>query len=277
MNLRLDTTDLYSGAVTVGLTGFGVLGQDIPASGDSGASVFLNDVTLPADNLVEVRGEIVTWPASGTFFFNEDGSFEFSGASDGTYYFTYKCFKDEVYVDTYSVSMVVGSIDSIGSATFQPLDLTTVGGLGNGTAVFSLNLIAAPSVTTALSQTTGVVQYHTIATNDNIGSSSSTTFAITQSHILTALDSVQTGDSSTPSISAGMLLVGTSVNSDAQSGIGSITSAHMLAISNSQGVSFSSNALMLGAVLKNGYPSPICRQSVFKSAINPIFDREDAN
>ena len=139
MNLRLDTTDLYPGAVTVGMTSFGVLGQDIPASGDSGASVFLNDVTLPADNLVEVRGEIVTWPASGTFFFNEDGSFEFSGASDGTYYFTYKCFKDEVYVATYSVSLAVGIIDGSGVGPVAALVISSLSGSGAGTGGGSIN------------------------------------------------------------------------------------------------------------------------------------------
>lgn len=108
MSLRISATDYFSGLV-IGETGLGVLAENIPSTGDSGASFLYNDVSLPADNGKEIRGEILTQPSSGFLVAYEDGSFEFSGAPDGTYTFTYRLFIDGVSSGDYTVTLAVGT------------------------------------------------------------------------------------------------------------------------------------------------------------------------
>lgn len=152
MSLRIDTTELISGAYVVGDTGLGVVGADVPASGEHGPSFLYNDLALPADAGKEVRGLIVTPPSSGSLFAHEDGSFEFTGSSAGAYSFTYRLFVDGADMGTASASFTVGA----GGIT------ASVSGSGlvaySGTAAVVASIGSGSSVTAAVAAA-GSVSY----------------------------------------------------------------------------------------------------------------------
>lgn len=110
MSLRVDSASLIAGALVCGNRGLGVLGADVPSSGDNGPGYLFNDLSLPADANREVRGLIVAPPAAGTFLAYEDSSFEFYGAPDGVYSFTYRLFVDGSDLGTADVELRVGTV-----------------------------------------------------------------------------------------------------------------------------------------------------------------------
>lgn len=132
MSLRISATDYFSGLV-IGETGLGVLAENIPSTGDSGASFLYNDVSLPADNGKEIRGEIMTQPSAGLLVAYEDGSFEFSGAPDSTYTFTYRLFIDGVSSGDYTVTLAVGTIDGTGAGAPGAMSITVAAATAAGT------------------------------------------------------------------------------------------------------------------------------------------------
>lgn len=117
MSLRVDTSPLISGALVVGNRGLGVLGSAVPSAGDNGAGYLYNDLSLPADANKEVRGLILTQPSAGTLYAYEDSSFEFSGAPDGSYTFTYRLYVDGADTGVGTVNLQVGSPVAVVSAT----------------------------------------------------------------------------------------------------------------------------------------------------------------
>ena len=117
MSLRVDTSPLISGALVVGNRGLGVLGSAVPSTGDNGAGYLYNDLSLPADASKEVRGLILTQPSAGTLYAYEDSSFEFTGAPDGTYTFTYRLYVDGADTGVGTVNLQVGSPVAAVSAT----------------------------------------------------------------------------------------------------------------------------------------------------------------
>lgn len=94
MSYRFDSTPLIAGAYMWGNRGHGVLAEDIPSTGESGPSYLFNDLTFPADNGKEIRGEIIALPSAGTFTADEYGRFEHTGASDGDYTTQYRLYVD---------------------------------------------------------------------------------------------------------------------------------------------------------------------------------------
>jgi len=122
MSLRVDTSPLISGALVVGHRGLGVLGSAVPSSGDNGAGYLYNDLNLPADASKEVRGLILTQPSAGSLFAYEDSSFEFSGAPDGSYSFTYRLYVDGVDTGTGTSTLQVGSpVATVSAVTASPV------------------------------------------------------------------------------------------------------------------------------------------------------------
>lgn len=119
MSLRIDTTELISGAYVIGETGLGVLGSAVPSTGEHGASYLYNDLTLPADASKEIRGLIVTSPSAGTFYAWEDGSFSLIDAPDGTYTFTYRLFVDGVDLGTATATIDIGTEGLYGTAVLS--------------------------------------------------------------------------------------------------------------------------------------------------------------
>lgn len=83
---RVDTVPWIPGSCLVGNTGLGVNVQDIPVTGPDGPPFGLPDLEAEDEN-AEVRWLVLTWPSDGTLDAREDGSFIFSGAPPGTYYF----------------------------------------------------------------------------------------------------------------------------------------------------------------------------------------------
>lgn len=109
MSFRTASSPLLSGAFAVSpYAGLGVLGADIPASGDHGPSPLLNDGILPAS---EYAWELVTPPSAGALTLHPDGSFVWNatGVADGIYTFTYRLYEDGVDAGTGTVYLSVGT------------------------------------------------------------------------------------------------------------------------------------------------------------------------
>ena len=164
MSLRIDTTELISGALLIGETGLGVLGSAIPATGDNGAGYAYNDLSLPADNSKEICGRITTWPSAGTLFAYEDTSFDFT-APDGAYSFQYQLYVDGVATGSpTTVNLQVGAgpqqltasqlnnTSLFYSPTLAPGAVTVAPSLYSNTAIFYSPLLSpgAVSLATAL-------------------------------------------------------------------------------------------------------------------------------
>jgi len=142
MSLRADTSSLISGALVVGDRGLGVLGSEVPSTGDSGAGYLYNDLSLPGDASKEVRGLITSQPSAGTLYAYEDSSFTFTGAPDGTYSFGY-----QLYVD--------------GASTGSPATVTLT--VGSGSSSVTLTLADAAHAHTADNVVLSEAPYLTIA------------------------------------------------------------------------------------------------------------------
>lgn len=111
MSWRSDSSELFAGKWTSSLyAGLGIQAQNIPATGDNGAGYLYNDIAAQgAAATDEMRGQILTTPAAGTFTHYEDSSFSFTGAPDGVYTFTYRGFRNGVSYGDYTVTMTIGS------------------------------------------------------------------------------------------------------------------------------------------------------------------------
>lgn len=109
MSIRVDTSSLIHGSLLVGNRGLGVLGSTVPSVGNSGAGYLYNDLNLPADADKEVRGLILTQPGAGALYTYEDSSFDFTGAPDGNYTFTYRLYVDGVDSGTGTVNLQIVS------------------------------------------------------------------------------------------------------------------------------------------------------------------------
>lgn len=123
-------TALVPSAYHYGGGGLGVLGSSVPSTGEHGASYLYNDLDLPADNGVEVRGLVETPPSDGTFFAYEDGSFSLVGAPDGEYTFTYRLYVDGVDLGTAGVTLFIGTEGLYGAAVLPGITAggTIIGG-----------------------------------------------------------------------------------------------------------------------------------------------------
>lgn len=121
--IRIDSTQLISGKTIVSLyAGHGIQAQNIPSTGTNGAGYLYNDIAAQgAASTDEMRGEILTYPSSGTFSVNEDSSFSFTGASAGTYTATYRGFKNGVSYGDYTITLTIGSTPFSGNIQKQAL------------------------------------------------------------------------------------------------------------------------------------------------------------
>jgi hypothetical protein len=138
MSLRVASTSLIPGALVVGDRGLGVLGSEVPSTGESGPGYLYNDLSLPADADKEVCGRVTTWPTGGTLYAYEDSSFTYDGTTDSFWY--------QLYVDGVATGSPVQVSLNIGVAA-AALSITT------GDAVFSGSVFVSP--VTAFAITTG--------------------------------------------------------------------------------------------------------------------------
>lgn len=112
--------DFIAGAQVYGGGGLGVLGSEVPATGEHGPGYLYNDLSLPADAGKEVSGYIEAPPVGLTNFFAwEDSSFEAAGPS-GEYGFTYRLFVDGADLGTAVASIsIANAADLAGAAQGQ--------------------------------------------------------------------------------------------------------------------------------------------------------------
>ena len=62
MSVRVGAT-LFTGGVAVGDTGFGILAENVPSTGENGPGYVFNELVFPADNGIEVMGHITSEPS----------------------------------------------------------------------------------------------------------------------------------------------------------------------------------------------------------------------
>lgn len=109
---------LSGGWLTSAYPGLGILGADIPTTGDNGGSPVLNDGINPSS---EYRWALVTPPASGKITLYEDLSFEFSGAANGIHSATALLWEDGVDQGTATITLQVGPSYTTISVTLDNL------------------------------------------------------------------------------------------------------------------------------------------------------------
>lgn len=175
MTWLCDSTELVTGGwLTSAYAGHGIRGDQVPSSGVSGPPPLYNDLTLPADNAAEVRALVLTNPSSGTLEVDEDSSFYFYGAPDGTYTWTYAYYKDGAFVANNTVTIVVGSA----SVTLVIADAT------HGHSADSLSLSSAAYLSIA-----NAAHGH-IADNLGLSTTGSASLSIADAYHAHAVDSV---------------------------------------------------------------------------------------
>lgn len=114
--IRVDSSPLIASRLIVGDSGHGVLAEELSTDG-----YLYNDVSLPADNGKEIRGEITRAPTNGTLFLHEDGDIDYTGTTD---YFEYQLYVDGIATGSPArVDLNMGS--TVVSATLATIDVTT--------------------------------------------------------------------------------------------------------------------------------------------------------
>lgn len=90
-------------------SGFGILGADIPTTGDNGGSPVLNDGVTSTS---EYHWRVETAPSDGDLTIYPDLSFiwDGTGVADGSYPWVYRLFEDGVSQGTATVSQTVGAV-----------------------------------------------------------------------------------------------------------------------------------------------------------------------
>lgn len=96
---RIASTPFYAdGPVVAQWSGWGVLGSAVPATGTDGPALAYPTLAplLPGAAGSEVRIELLTFPASGTFTWYDDTSASLVGASNGAWTTSFRVFIGEV-------------------------------------------------------------------------------------------------------------------------------------------------------------------------------------
>jgi hypothetical protein len=96
---RIASTPFYAdGPVIATWGGWGVLGSSVPATGTDGPALAYPTLAplLPGAAGSEVRIELLTFPASGTFTWYDDTSASLVGASNGAWTSSFRVFIGEV-------------------------------------------------------------------------------------------------------------------------------------------------------------------------------------
>jgi len=162
--------------------GFGILGSDIPTTGDNGGSPVLNDSPQAGS---EYHWRLETAPASGTVTIYPDLTFDHAGAADGAWTWQYRLFEDGVsqgvatVTDTFGVTaqyarptsdVSTGTwTASTGSDLFDMLDET---GADDGDYITTTSAstceVALGSLSDPASSSSHIVRYRISATGGGI-------------------------------------------------------------------------------------------------------------
>lgn len=126
MSYRFDSGPLLANSYMWGDRGLGILGSEVPSTGEDGASFIYNDLSLPADNDKEYYAVITSSPAAGTLTIYSDSSFDFTGAPDGAYSATYELYEDGISKGTGTIALTVGGVADTTPDAFSFTDQTDV-------------------------------------------------------------------------------------------------------------------------------------------------------
>ncbi len=106
--LRIDTAELFPGALVIGDTGLGVLGASVPAAGLHGPAFARDAVVLQTDFAgKEYRGTIDAAPPELRLTAAENTSFTATGP-DGSHEVSWSLFEDGVYVGSSTFTVRFG-------------------------------------------------------------------------------------------------------------------------------------------------------------------------
>lgn len=158
MFVRFDDTPLIADSLIFGNTGHGVLAQDIPSTGDSGASFLYDDITLPADNNKSIRALVSNRPVVGNLFIYEDGTFTATGFPDGIHTFNYQLLVDGVATGSLAtVTMEFATTPFTGTITKYDLNLSNKLLEGSfGTVIPFTGVVGKTSLNASYKQLIGV-------------------------------------------------------------------------------------------------------------------------
>jgi len=114
------------------------------ATGDNGPGLLYDESINPVNAGKQLRLVVTSPPSAGVFFAYENGSFDFSGAPDGSYSIGYDVLADDVLFGSDTATVVVGAV----SATAPGVTLTGTSSISAGTATGGVSGDAtAPGVT----------------------------------------------------------------------------------------------------------------------------------
>lgn len=105
---RFSNQSIVPSKFVFGVGNFGVLFDDVPTTGENGASILLNDGGVSSDR---VRALVTVWPIHGTLFVYENGSFEYTGNGD-TDSFVYTDYINGVANNNNTVNLLTPLSDS---------------------------------------------------------------------------------------------------------------------------------------------------------------------
>lgn len=217
--------------------GFGILGADIPATGDNGGSPVLNDGVLPGS---EYHWRVVTPPSSGTLTIYPDLSFELVGAADGDWTWQYRLYEDGTDEGVATVSVHVGAYN-VAAANSQQTNTASPA------AIRQTHLIGAANsqqVNTGVAASVSQSSITFVSAADSIQINQADAAAIRQTHLIGVASSQQGNTASAAAIlqtAPGSLLIADSQQINTASAA-AIRQTHLIGIADSQQVNTASAA-----------------------------------
>lgn len=119
--------------------GFGVRGDQVPATGTSGPGIAYPSLSFPADNAVEIKVLITTPPIDGVLDRGEDTGFTYTAASDGTRSLWWQLYKANTATGApQQLMLVTGGT----SATAYPSGVSASASVGTPVAVAGASIPA---------------------------------------------------------------------------------------------------------------------------------------
>lgn len=116
MSVLFDTP-LIVGKVLFTTAPFGIAASSINNGGEDGPAYIYDQITLLGLTAELVRGEVVTWPATGTLRVYEDTSFVYTPSGDGASFFEYQLYVDGVATGTVQrVDLSTGVVPALSAA-----------------------------------------------------------------------------------------------------------------------------------------------------------------
>jgi len=188
---RFSNQSIVPSKFVFGIGNFGVLFDDVPTTGENGASILLNDGGNSGDR---VRALITSWPSHGTLFVYEDGGFDYvgNGTPDS---FTYTDYingvennSNTVNLEAIATTVNISITDTLSSIT-SSMD---IGYTPQGSNVTISDILS--TITTDMQTTSTVPEFNIgiVDTLNSVTTSMSVTNGIPQSNlsIVSTLSSV---------------------------------------------------------------------------------------